>query len=124
MARVSLKKRFEILNLNNENGTEFCCFLRSCTLHGYYSIWSAHQMDNGNEDFSKKLKYNHWRMSWYGYMSLLNIDFGTGWQTCTECGDSPDVVVCDGTSLGFRRNLLKHSVEDSSRRGTALQRTS
>eukprot|EP00112_Aurelia_sp_Birch-Aquarium-sp1_P011847 Seg249.10 transcript_id=Seg249.10/GoldUCD/mRNA.D3Y31 product="hypothetical protein" protein_id=Seg249.10/GoldUCD/D3Y31 len=96
----------------------------SCTLHGYYSIWSAHQMDNDNEDFCKRLKYNHWRMSWYGYMSLLNIDFGAGWQTCLECGDSPDAIVCDGTSLGSRRNMLKHSVEDPARPGTTWQRTS
>ena len=46
------------------------------------------------------------RASWYKYLSLLDIDFGAGFRY-PKCFAQPDIVICDATSLAFRRNMLK-----------------
>ena len=35
----------------------------------------------------------------------MDINFEE-WIICPACGSSPAVIVCDGTSLGFRKQLL------------------
>ena len=45
------------------------------------------------------------RLAWNAFARLLSIDWATVFE-CPECGKEPSVVVCDGTSLGFRKDLL------------------
>lgn len=45
------------------------------------------------------------RWAWNSFARLLNLDFEKSFQ-CPLCGPAPDTVVCDGTMLGFRKDLL------------------
>lgn len=51
-----------------------------------------------------KFKYNHFRCAWYSFLRLLDIDYTANY-CCKLCGDSPDIVVMDATSVSFRRAL-------------------
>ncbi|CAG2234984.1 unnamed protein product [Mytilus edulis] len=87
-----------------------------CTMYAYYKVWSDHMKQMGYKDFEKMMTYCKFRHSWYAFLSLLNIDYNLGFQ-CTECGDTPDTIVCDATSLSFRKTFVKWesqpNVEDS-----------
>lgn len=95
----------------------------SCTLHGYYDIWRERFADYSIADFRKDMSYQHWRASWYAYLSLLDIDFEQ-WNVCDKCGSSPDIIICDGTSLGFRKQLLLMTADDQDNDGNAIKRAS
>jgi hypothetical protein len=66
---------------------------------------SANLADSGERDSKKSFPYNWLRASWYHYLSILDIDYPSGF-VCPKCGDQPRSVVCDATSLAFRRQLL------------------
>ena len=38
--------------------------------------------------------YNHFRISWYTFLSLLDIEYDCGFK-CTECGDHPTTLIMD-----------------------------
>ena len=70
-------------------------------------MWKHHQLDNGNISFQKQFRYDTWRMAWYAFLELLDIDVEsyraqTDFQ-CPSCGLEPEIIVCDATSLGFQR---------------------
>jgi hypothetical protein len=50
------------------------------------------------------LNYNHWRSAWYAFLQLLDIDFTAGFE-CPTCEGDPQIIICDGTSLAYRKNL-------------------
>ena len=52
----------------------------------------------------EKFKYNHFRCGWYSFLHLLDIDYFDNY-CCKLCGDKPDVVIMDATSVSFRRAL-------------------
>ena len=60
--------------------------------------------DAGNSSFSNTVHYNHFRSAWYAYLSLLDIDFGQGFQ-CTDCGPHPQSLIMDATGVSFRKEL-------------------
>ena len=62
-------------------------------------------MNDFHEVFSF-LNYDQWRLSWYSYLDLLNINYTEGFQ-CSVCGEVPETVVCDATSLGFQKKFAK-----------------
>lgn len=68
-----------------------------------YSVLSKVHEDAGNKDF-KLFTYNHFRSSWYSFLNLLDIDMEKGFM-CQNCGLQPDIVLMDGTSLAFRRDV-------------------
>ena len=45
------------------------------------------------------------RQAWNAFSRLLNINF-TECFSCPVCGPSPKTIVCDGTLLGFRKDLM------------------
>eukprot|EP00058_Branchiostoma_floridae_P026343 XP_002611834.1 hypothetical protein BRAFLDRAFT_83142 [Branchiostoma floridae] len=47
------------------------------------------------------------RRAWDSFSHLLDINWQTSFQ-CPVCKGSPDVIICDGTSLGFRKDLINH----------------
>ena len=49
--------------------------------------------------------YNQLRYAWYSYLNLLDIDFSDG-SCCPQCGSVPEIVVCDATTVSFRRKML------------------
>ncbi|XP_070532874.1 uncharacterized protein [Ptychodera flava] len=46
------------------------------------------------------------RLGWNGYARLLAINWTESF-ACGLCGSDPDVVICDGTSLGLHKQLLQ-----------------
>ena len=51
-----------------------------------------------------RFKYNHFRCAWYSFLRLLDIDYSANY-CCKLCGDRPDIVIMDATSVSFRRAL-------------------
>ena len=43
--------------------------------------------------------------AWNTFIRLLDLKFTENFQ-CQICGNSPDTIICDGTLLGFRKDLL------------------
>ena len=72
------------------------------TMFTEYTVLKKIQEDSGSHFFSSLFTYNHFRFSWYNYLSLLDIDYGDGFK-CTIWGDQPETVIMDATSLAFRR---------------------
>ena len=72
------------------------------TMFTEYTVLKKIQEDSGSHLFSSLFTYNHFRFSWYSYLSLLDIDYRNGFK-CTVCGDQPETVIMDATSLAFRR---------------------
>ena len=60
--------------------------------------------NHDNLDISKALSLKLLRAAWYSFSRLLDLHFGEIFQ-CAICKHLPDVVVCDGTSLGFRKDF-------------------
>ena len=68
---------------------------------------SALQRDAGENNLPSKFPYHWFKASWYHYLSLLDIDYENGFK-CPDCGVNgtpPDIIICDATSLSFRRDL-------------------
>ena len=53
------------------------------------------------------------RKAWNAFSRLLDIDFSNSF-TCPLCGSEPSTVICDGTMLGFRKDLIPHLAEHPS----------
>ena len=75
-------------------------------MYTYYNIMCAFHEDTGDDSFKNIFPYHLLRVSWYHYLSLLDIDYPEGF-TCHKCSVSPRIVICDATSLAFRRQLLQ-----------------
>ena len=60
--------------------------------------------DVGDLSLKTVFTYNHFRLSWYAYLSMLDIDLPLGF-SCKECGTTPGIIIMDATSLSFRRAL-------------------
>ena len=69
-----------------------------------YRILEKTYADVGDIPLKTIFTYNHFRLSWYAYLSLLDIDVSLGF-SCKVCGTTPDVIIMDATSLSFRRAL-------------------
>lgn len=59
-------------------------------------------MDTAEE---KMPSYNQLRYAWYSFLDLLEIDY-TASSTCSECGPEPEIVVCDATTVAFRKTMV------------------
>ena len=68
-----------------------------------YSVLKELHHHLGN-DLGSRFTYNHFRLSWYNYLNLLDIDYESGFR-CHICGDLPTTLIMDGTSLAFRKEL-------------------
>ncbi len=78
-------------------------------MYTFHSIMSDVYSDCG-EDI-KQFPYHWLRASWYHDLNILDIDYPAGF-TCPKCGDEPKTIVCDATSLAFRRDLLPTKEEE------------
>ena len=62
------------------------------------------------------INYQQWRLSWYAFLELLDIDYSSGFR-CVQCGQYPNVLSCDATTLAFKReyaqkiNVNRHNLE-------------
>ena len=84
----------------------------SITMFTYLELYKCRLVDGGY-DARLFLNYHQWRTSWYSFIRLLNIDMESGIE-CPLCGQYPRIIVCDATSLSFRRELLSLPLQSSS----------
>lgn len=99
-----------IFNRNNQTLITHNLFYRFLTAFGngntIFSFWQETRADYKYRDvplvLRRKYTYNVFRLSWYGFMPLLDIDFQF-YFTCPRCGTQPRCTVNDGTSIGFRK---------------------
>ncbi|XP_066935338.1 uncharacterized protein [Clytia hemisphaerica] len=75
---------------------------KSCTLHGYYEVFSLSQKSSGHEKC--ELTYKDFKDSWYSFLELLDIDFNEG-SICKICKQDPAAIICDATSLGHQKKF-------------------
>ena len=52
--------------------------------------------------------------SWNAFTRLLNLKFSGNFQ-CPVCGCSPETIICDGTLVGFRKDLLPAFLQEPDR---------
>lgn len=45
------------------------------------------------------------RQAWNAFARLLDVNLAESF-TCPMCGPSPNTIICDGTFIGFRKDLL------------------
>ena len=73
----------------------------------FFSVWEKEMIEDFHcLTFRANFHYENFVHAWYAFLNLLDIDASEGFR-CETCGDCPPTVVCDGTSLGFRRQLLQ-----------------
>lgn len=72
------------------------------------------QRTNGTLSRGDVVSYGKLRLAWNSFIRLVDIDQNDAFK-CEFCGDSPDIIICDATCIGFRKDLLvdyqKHETE-------------
>ena len=76
----------------------------------FYTVWATQMQNYGFGSELRVFRYQTFVHSWYAFLRLLDYDESDGF-SCDKCGDCPDIVICDGTSLGFRRQLLNSLID-------------
>ena len=79
-------------------------YLFSCSLYAYFEVWTS-RMQDADPSLCEYPSYNQLRYAWYSFLHLLDIDFSDG-SCCPECGSTPETVVCDATTVSFRRKMV------------------
>ena len=74
-------------------------------MYAFFKTWCEIQADYGNTGFAENMTYHRFKYSWYSFLQLTDIQMQDGF-TCPVCETSPTIIICDGTSLSFRRQLL------------------
>lgn len=54
---------------------------------------------------SQAIPYSIFRYGWNTFARNLDISYNSSFQ-CSECGPEPEIVICDGTFLGMRKDLI------------------
>lgn len=57
------------------------------------------------------LTYKDFKDSWYGFLSLLEIDFAAG-SVCGKCGTEPEHIVCDATGLSHQKKFSTLALQE------------
>ncbi|XP_066910086.1 uncharacterized protein [Clytia hemisphaerica] len=82
---------------------------KSCTLDGYFKIFCLTQKSSGHHKVD--LTYKDFKDSWYGFLSLLEIDFAAG-SVCGKCGTEPEHIVCDATGLSHQKKFSTLALQE------------
>ncbi len=69
------------------------------------ALWRVCKRSNSYLSCSSVVTYNLLRGAWNAFIRLLDMSWAKAF-TCSVCGTQPEVIVCDGTDLGFRRDFL------------------
>ena len=65
--------------------------------------------DAGGGCLKSNFPYHWLKSAWYYYITILDIDYANGFK-CPKCSgenEAPKIIICDATSLAFRRELLQ-----------------
>ena len=60
--------------------------------------------------FPSLFPYYVFRASWYHFLERLDIDYEAAFK-CPNCTAEPSTIICDATSLSFRRELLQSTLQ-------------
>ena len=55
---------------------------------------------------NQEIEMIKWRLAWYAFLGLLDIDYSSGF-TSAQCGQYPNIVSCDATTLAFKREYAQ-----------------
>ena len=91
---------FQYLHLMLEGKNPLIAFLRAST-HSFSS-----------QSHTKPVSVKLLCQAWNAFARLLDINF-TETFACPVCGPSPTTIICDGTLLGFRKDLMDTLDNDS-----------
>ena len=72
------------------------------TFTHFFNVWRQ-EMLMYYPDF--QLTYVMLVQSWYCFLRLLDINLEEG-MICQKCGPSPEIIICDGTTVGFQKKFL------------------
>ena len=78
-------------------------------LVGYYKVLTKNQADAGNDVFPTLVNYGNWRLAWYAFLSLLDINFKDGF-TCEHCGCEPRTIVCECYKSWISTQIYTYSI--------------
>ncbi|XP_066272071.1 uncharacterized protein [Branchiostoma lanceolatum] len=59
----------------------------------------------GSDNGFKAMPYEMFRKGWNSFARRIDINWDKVF-SCPECGPEPDTVICDGTAVGFRKDLI------------------
>ena len=68
-----------------------------------YMRASSHS--HASQSHTKSTSIATLRAAWNAFSRLLDINFHTSF-LCPVCGAQPSTMICDGTMLGFRKDLI------------------
>ena len=71
-------------------------------LAAYHRAWCR---SNDVLSMTEVIPYDNLRRAWNSFARLLDIHFDEAFQ-CSTCKDKPEVIVCEATFLGCRKDLL------------------
>ncbi|XP_072021477.1 uncharacterized protein [Amphiura filiformis] len=103
-----------LLNLNNTDMVYYGVLFSYLhhMLEGRNPLAACHRAYSHSHIFlsgTKCIPLHKLRLAWNSFARLLDIEWTTGF-VCPQCGDQPRIIVCDGTMLGCRKDLL-HRLE-------------
>ena len=65
----------------------------------------ASSRSHASQSHTKSTSIATLRAAWNAFSRLLDINFHTSF-LCLVCGAQPSTMICDGTMLGFRKDLI------------------
>ncbi|XP_066285252.1 uncharacterized protein [Branchiostoma lanceolatum] len=101
-----------LFNLNNKDLIAYSMLFRYLHLmlearNPLAAFHRAYQRQVGALGQGDVLPLHKMRLAWDSFSHLLDIDWRTSFK-CPVCEQHPDVIICDGTSLGFRKDLITY----------------
>lgn len=84
----------------------------SCSLYAYYKVCTS-RIQDADPTVGEYPSYNQLRYAWYSYLKLLDINYSEG-SICPECGPTPNIIVCDATTVAFCRKMVLHGISEDS----------
>jgi len=73
-------------------------------MYSFYELWGWRLMIE-NQSMQLRPSYSQFRLAWLSYLQLIEIK--DEWFSCPHCGPHPNVVVCDGISLGYPKRYVR-----------------
>ena len=73
-------------------------------MYTYYNVLKKQLNELGFQ--TTMFTYNKFRFCWYAFLKRLDIDYKAG-LSCVECKSHPEIVLGDGTALGFQTRFIK-----------------
>ena len=73
-------------------------------MHTFHEVTCDMLTEYGYDNVKSVFPYEKFRLAWHAFLNLLDVDMTIGF-TCPECAATPEIVICDGTSLSFQKRM-------------------